>query len=189
MNVLMSIQENNEERWFEQNGKKYHSDHYGDWYINGKGYENLYMNQIKDQDFKEQIETIIENTEEDRYQFEYEGVKHTIWIKHDDPKQSSVSRPEKANSSQAERVYDNIQTGKPQAQQKTTGGYQPTKRDRPITDKNKVLTLSDEDFHKELKLEPFWSIDDKANPNVFMIKEQDGSISWRLILKHITFTY
>lgn len=187
----MSNQEEIQESWYEKNGRKYHKDSFGDWYINDKGYENIFMNQITDQEFKDQVETIIENTEEDRYQFDYGGVQHTVWIKHDDPQKSSVSRREKANSSQAERVYDNIQTGKPQTQttQQKTGGYQPQKRDRPITDKNKVLTLSDDAFHNDLKLEPFWSLDDKANPNVFMIKEQNGTISWRLILKHITFTY
>lgn len=172
--------------YYQKGGKQYHHDVYGDWYVNAKGYENLYYNQIKDEEFKNAIDDVIENASSDRSNLTLEdGTYLTVFINQDDPTQSTVSRKAKPNSSES-NVYDKLQTPKPQSGMSqgtgSTGGYKQYNSGGQQGQQPKKAIWLDKDFvplsvMKEKKAANKWFDmlpTTEASPNNYLIKNDAG---------------
>lgn len=88
----MSNQDLARDAFYEENGRRKHRDQYGIWDINEKGWENLFYNQIVDEDFRDTVEAIIDNNDgSTNTTFDFGTEKFTIWFK-SDKKNTGISR-------------------------------------------------------------------------------------------------
>lgn len=190
---------NNNDAYFEENGKRFHTDKYGKWYINDKGYENLFVNQIQDEYLSFTVEQELEkdhSVTDNKTQFSLEGETFNLFVKPENPLNSAVSRRSRAggggwgstpaNSS----TYDKLQTAnptKPNYRSGTTantpqtpspGGFQ----GNPNNSKSHYVSYEShwtkqglEDCLGVRPIEPFWIPDPETHPNCFVIVDPDGT--------------
>lgn len=156
------------------------------------GFESIFYNAILDPDFKTAVYQKMESTTEPKASLQYEGTWYNIFINQDNPDQSSISTQSTKKYSEIDYEEQEViekPKEKPKERQGQTGQYTKQKRDRSINEKTRLVILTEEEFQKGYKFEPFEDLSQKANPNIITIQQKDGSFIYKLVLVKITFNY
>lgn len=170
-------------------GQVFYIDDLGEWFQKSNDFETIFFSQVPNADFRDTIYQQLRVATGDMASFEYKGNRYFMFINQDDPEKSNISR-KKVGTGNNQQAKQPLPQGQTQTQVKSsTGGYQPTKRDRPINESTRLVTLSEQEFKDGYKFQAFEDYAKSANPNIMIIQKPNGEVEYQLVLTKITFKY